>query len=247
MENTPEAAAPATEATNTNQAPAEAPAAPAEPAKADAPATNDLGLTAEQVAEFKKFVDANGGFDKSFKTFKERISNPTPEAPKEQTHVQQPVQPQPTNVEQAQAIKTPDGYMSPQEIAIQTVYDRLASDPKYSAISDKISNGDMFAEMAKFGIRPADEYGNVNVKQVREFFDLYAKTVPATPAATPEGSQAPTVDYVPVNNGKIESFSQAAQIIAQSQQLKSKGLAEHPDVVAAKEFIKNSLAPKKKQ
>ena len=245
MENTPEAAAPATEATNTNQAPAEAPATQ-EAAKADAPATNDLGLTAEQTAEFKKFVDANGGFEKSFKTFKERISNPTPEAPKEQPTTQQPVQAQTTETAQPQPMKTPAGFISQTELMAQNYYNGLAARPEYEAISDDIKSGEVFKEMAVFGIKPMDENGNINDAQVRAFLDLKAKTVPAKPAVSPEAAAAPTVDYIPVNDGKIESFSQAAQIIAQSQQLKSRGLAEHPDVAAAKEFIKNSLAPKKK-
>lgn len=243
MENTPEAAAPATEATNTNQAPAEAPATP-EVAKADAPATNDLGLTAEQTAEFKKFVEANGGFDKSFKTFKERISNPTSEAPKEQPTTQ-PVQTQATETAQPQPAKTPAGFISQTELMAQNYYNGLAARPEYEAIADDIKSGEVFKEMSVFGIRPMDANGNINDAQVRAFLDLKAKTVPAKPAVSPEAAAAPTVDYVPVNDGKIESFSQAAQIIAQSDQLRSRGLAEHPDVAAAKEFIKNSLVSKK--
>lgn len=244
MENTPEAAAPATEAqpTNTTSAPAEAPAAPAEPAKADAP---DLqGFTSEQLTEMKKFMDANGGYDKAFKTFKERISNPAPETPKEQPTTQ-PVQAQTTDTAQPQPMKTPAGFISQTELMAQNYYNGLAARPEYEAIADDIKSGEVFKEMSVFGIRPMDANGNINDAQVRAFLDLKAKTVPAKPAVSPEAAAAPTVDYVPVNDGKIESFSQAAQIIAQSQQLKSKGLAEHPDVAAAKEFIKNSLVSKK--
>lgn len=242
----------------TPEAPATPAAAPETPASSEpttspagetnapaAPATPDMhGFTGDQLAEMSKFIEANGGYDKAFKTFKERISNPAPEEPKAQPTTQ-PTQ-QPTQPDQAQMNKTPDGYMSPREIAIQTVYDRLAHEPQYAPIADKISNGDMFAEMAKFGIRPADEYGNVNVKQVRDFFDLYAKTVPATPAATPEAAAAPTVDYVPTNDGKVESYEQAARIVAQSADLRMRGQAEHPQLQAAKEFIKNYLNPPKK-
>ena len=95
--------------------------------------------------------------------------------------------------------------------------------------------------MAKFGIRPMDANGNINDTQVREFFDLYAKTVPATPAQNPEAAAAPTVDYIPVNGDKIESFDQASRIIAQSADLKAQNLAEHPQLAAAKEFVKNYL------
>ena len=240
MENAPEAATtPVTEATNTNPNPAPEAQAPAE-----APATNDLGLTAEQAAEFKKFVDANGGFEKSFKTFKERISNPVQEAPKEEP-AQQPAQTQTTAEEQPKAPQTPAGYMSPQEFMASQYYNSLASQEEYAPIADKIRSGEMFKEMAKFGIRPMDQNGNINDTQVREFFNLYAKTVPATPATTPEAAAAPTVDYVPTNGGKVESFEQAAKIVAQSDELTSKGMAGHPDIKAAEEFIRNSLSGKK--
>lgn len=232
MENTPEAAAPATEATNTNTNPA-----PAE-ANAEAPASNDLGLTAEQAAEFKKFVEANGGFEKSFKTFKERISNPTPEAPKAPEQPKEaPAQPAQEQPAQAQV---PAGYMSQKEFMAQQYYNSLANLEEYAPIADKIRSGEVFNEMRKFGIQPMDANGNINDVQAREFLGLLAKTVPAKPAETPEASQAPTVDYIPTNQGKIENAQQAMQIIAQSAQLKERGLAEHPDTEAAKEFLKTS-------
>ena len=241
MDNAPEAAAPTTEATNTNTNPAPAETtAPAEPAQAP-----DLhGFTNDQLAEMSKFIESNGGYDKAFKTFKERISNPAPEAPKEQPKVQE--QQQAPAQEQPAPAQTPAGYMSQQEFMAQQYYNSLANQEAYAPIADKIRSGEMFNEMAKFGIRPMDQNGNINDRQVREFFDLYAKTIPAAPAKTPAEAAAPTVEYIPVNNGKIENFQQAAQIIAQSAKLKASGQAEHPQLQAAEEFIKNSLTPGKK-
>lgn len=241
MDNAPEAAAPTTEATNTNTNPAPAETtAPAEPAQAP-----DLhGFTNDQLAEMSKFIESNGGYDKAFKTFKERISNPAPEAPKEQPKAQE--QQQAPAQEQPAPAQTPAGYMSQQEFMAQQYYNSLASQEEYAPIADKIRSGEMFKEMAKFGIRPMDQNGNINDAQVREFFNLYAKTVPAAPAKIPAEAAAPTVEYVPVNNGKIENFQQAAQIIAQSAKLKASGQAEHPQLQAAEEFIKNSLTPGKK-
>lgn len=237
MENTPEAAPQntGTEAQPTNTTPAEAPAeAPAQP--------NMHGFTEDQLAEMAKFMEANGGYDKSWKTYKDRISNPAPEAPaqpaqpaQEQQRPEQPVQP-----------KVPAGFMTQQEFMAQQYYNTLANDPKYEAIADKIRSGDMFKEMGKFGIVPMDQNGNINDTQVREFFDLYAKTVPATPAAVPEASNAPTVDYVSVKDGKIESLDQAARVIAQSSTLTARGLAAHPDLEAAEAFMKEALSGKKK-
>lgn len=234
MENTPEAAAPATEATNTNTTQEAT-------TQAEAPATNDLGLTAEQTAEFKKFVEANGGFEKSFETFKKRISEPAPAEPKT---VEQPAQPQVQ--EQPAQPQIPEGYVSQKEFMAQQYYNSLANKEEYAPIADKIRSGEVFAEMRKFGIQPMDQNGNINDVQAREFLSLLAKTVPAKPAETPEASQAPTVDYIPTNQGKIDNVQQAMQIISQSAQLKSKGLAEHPDIAAAKEFLKNSWNPAKK-
>lgn len=235
MENTPEAAAPATEATNTNVT-TEA------TTQAEAPAQPDMhGFTSEQLAEMQKFMDANGGYDKAFKTFKDRISNPAPEAPKA---AEQPAQPQVQ--EQPAQPQIPEGYVSQKEFMAQQYYNSLANKEEYAPIADKIRSGEVFAEMRKFGIQPMDQNGNINDAQAREFLSLLAKTVPAKPAEAPEASQAPTVDYIPTNQGKIDNVQQAMQIISQSAQLKSKGLAEHPDIAAAKEFLKNSWNPAKK-
>ena len=239
MENTPEAAAPATEATNTNTTQEAT-------AQAEAPAQPDMhGFTGDQLAEMQKFMDANGGFDKAFKTFKDRISNPAPEAPKAVAEPA-PQQAQAPVAETAQRPQIPTGYMSQQEFMAQQYYNSLANQSEYAPIADKIRSGEVFAEMKKFGIQPMDQNGNINDVQAREFLSLLAKTVPAKPAETPEASQAPTVDYIPTNQGKIDNVQQAMQIISQSAQLKSQGLAEHPDIAAAKEFLKNSWSSAKK-
>lgn len=197
-----------------------------------------FGTSADNINELTKFMDANGKFDKAFKTFKDRISNPAPETPVAEdikaNKMQMSVE------EQAQLLQTPAGYMSQQEFMAQQYYNSLASKEEYAPIADKIRSGEMFNEMAKFGIRPMDQNGNINDKQVRDFFDLYAKTVPAAPAKTPEASQAPTVDYIPTNQGKIDNAQQAMKILAQSATLKERGLAEHPDLAAAKEYLKNA-------
>lgn len=234
MENTPEAAPQGTEAPITNSNPA-----PEAPAQAPETPSVDLhGFTGEQLAEMAKFMDANGGYDKAFKTFKERISNPAPEAPKAP---EQPSQPQQSVEQPAQQHSIPKGYISQRELMAQQYYGSLASQPEYAAIADKISSGDVFNEMAKFGISPMDADGNINDTQVREFLNLYAKTVPAKPAAEPQASNAPTVDYVSVKDGKIDNIDQAARVIAQSATLTARGMAAHPDLAAAEAFMKEAL------
>jgi hypothetical protein len=239
MENTPEAAPQntGTEATNTNnnQAPVESPVQP------------DMhGFTGEQLAEMAKFMEANGGFNKAFKTFKDRISNPAPEQPAQQPakDTQQLPQQQPQPQEPLIQLTVPTGFMSQKEFLVHQYYNSLANQEEFAPIADKIRNGEVFNEMRKFGIQPMDANGNINDAQAREFLSLLAKTVPAKPAETPAASMAPTVDYIPTNQGKIDNAQQAMQIIAQSAQLKDKGLAEHPDIAAAKEFLKNAWGKK---
>ena len=177
MENAPEAAAQATEATNTNTNPAPAEA----PAEAPAQAPDMHGFTGDQLAEMQKFMEANGGYDKAFKTFKDRISNPVQEQPK--APAQQPSQPQMSIEEQIQRLQTPAGYMSQSEFAAQQYYNSLANQEEYAPIADKIRSGEVFNEMRKFGIRPMDSNGNINDVQAREFLSLLAKTVPAAPGS----------------------------------------------------------------
>lgn len=237
MENTPEAAAPATEAPITNTNPTPEASAPA------APAPDMHGFTGEQLAEMSKFMEANGGYERAFKTFKDRISNPAPE-PQPVSQPQQPVQQNMTFEEQMQRLQTPAGYVSQQELMAQQYYNSLANQEEYAPIADQIRSGEVFNEMRKFGIRPMDANGNINDVQAREFLSLLAKTVPAKPATSPEAAAAPTVDYVPVNDGKIESYQQAANIIAQSSDLRAQNLAEHPQLQAAKDYVRDYLAGK---
>lgn len=240
MADAPEAApvAPAagTEETPNTTPQTTEPTTPAAASQGEAKAQPDnYGFTNDQLAELSKFIKGQGGYDKAFNSWKDSISKPA-----EKTQPVQPAQPQQQVEEQPQ--QTPAGYMSQQEFMAQQYYNTLASQKEYAPIADKIRSGEMFNEMAKFGIRPMDARGNINDAQVRAFFDLYAKTVPATPATTPEAAAAPTVDYIPVNDGKIESYAQAARIVAQSADLKAQNMAEHPQLAAAKEFIKNYLA-----
>lgn len=244
MADTPEAA-PVTPVAGTEETPntttqTTEPTTPAAAPQVEAKQPDNYGFTNEQLAELSKFIKGQGGYDKAFNSWKDSISKPAPQP------AQQPAQPQMSIEEQMQKLQTPAGYMSQQEFMAQQYYNSLANQEAYAPIADKIRSGEMFNEMAKFGIRPMDQNGNINDRQVREFFDLYAKTIPAAPAKTPAEAAAPTVEYIPVNNGKIENFQQAAQIIAQSAKLKASGQAEHPQLQAAEEFIKNSLTPGKK-
>lgn len=232
MENTPEAAgaapAPQTEATPTNS----------NPASVQAPAAPDMhGFTSEQLADMRKFYDANGGYDK----VKSRISNPTP-APAEQKPVEpaQPVEPP------KQAYKAPAGSITPQEFLAQQYFGALSHEEKYAAIAKEVESGAVLRDMAAFNIHPMNEDGSINDAMVRRFLDMKAATVAARqPASMPEAGAAPTVDYVPVE-GSIKDMQQAMAVLQQDSALRAAGMAGHPSAEAAEKFMRETLNPGKK-
>lgn len=232
MENAPEAAAvapqaPETEATpTTNQEPAQAP---------------DMhGFTSEQLAEMKKFYDANGGFEK----VKSRLSNPEPVKPAaEEKPAEQPAE----APSQPQQFKAPEGAITAQEFLAKQYFQSLSGEEKYAAISKEIANGDLLAEMKAFNIRTFNDDGSINDQMVRRYLDLKAQTVPAKTTSTePNMSNAPTVDYVEVGD-KITDINQAYAVLQQDAKLKAMGQAGHPQISMAEDFIKNQLNPEKKK
>ena len=230
------------------EAPAEAPKAPEseatpttnqEPAKA--PEMPDMhGFTSEQLAEMKKFYDANGGFEK----VKSKISNPSPApAPEAQPQQQPTSQPQVKEPE----FKAPAGSITAQEFLAQQYFQAISREEKYAPISKGIESGEYLKEMSAFGINPMNPDGSINDQKVRMYLDLKAQTVPAQATHTePNAAAAPTVEYVPVEDGKVTSADQAYKILQQDSQLKAMGQAGHPAIQAAEEFIKNQLNPGQK-
>lgn len=236
MEDAPvaPAEAPASEALPTNPNPApEASAAPAGPV-ADIPA--------DQIEAFNKFVNANGGFERAFAKLRTDVSTPAPQPQPAQN--QEPAQQfaQPTQPTQLQAPKVPSGYITPEEFTAQQYFASLASEPDYAPIADQVKSGTVLKEMAKFGIRPMQD-GAINDKQIRDFLDLYSKTVPTQAPAAPV-TNTPTVDYVNVGE-QITSRDDAMKILEQNRTLKP-GIAPHPQTEAAKEFLKGYFNGTKK-
>ena len=184
------------------EAPAEAPKAPESEATPTtnpepAPAPDMYGFTSEQLAEMKKFYDANGGFDK----VKSRISNPQQfeQQPQQQQMQQQGYgsqmqQPTSQQYQQQESYRPPQGSITPEEFLAQQYFQGLAHDPKYQTISEQIASGDVLKEMASFNIQPLNRDGSINDLMVRRYLDLKAQTVPAKPTETePNASNAPTV------------------------------------------------------
>lgn len=233
MENAPEAPAEAPKAPES-----EAPQTTNEPAQAQAQAPDMYGFTSEQLAEMKKFYDANGGFEK----VKSRISNPQQfeQQPQQQQTQQQnygpQAQQQPTSQQpqQQEPYRPPQGSITPEEFLAQQYFQGLSRDPKYATISDQISSGDVLKEMASFNIKPLNQDGSINDVMVRRYLDLKAQTVPAKPTETePNASNAPTVTYTSAGE-KISDINQAYKILMEPG---------NPDMKKAEEFIKNSYNP----
>lgn len=236
MEESTAPAAPASEATpTTNPAPA------AQPTEApQAPATPTANIPADQIEAFNKFVDSNGGFEKAFAKLRTDVSTPAPQPAQAPEQPQAPAEQQPVEPQPAQ--KIPVGYITQEELIAQQYFTSLAADPDYAPVADQIRSGEVLKEMAKFGIRPM-QGGAINDKQVRDFLNLYAKTVP-TPAPTAPVTNTPTVEYVNVGD-QITSRDDAMRILEQNRTLKP-GVAPHPQTDAAKEFLKGYFNGTKK-
>lgn len=228
MADTPEAPAEAPKAPESEATPTNTEQTPA-PAPAPAPESPDMhGFTSDQLADMKKFFEANGGFDK----VKSRISNPDkPAEPAQPTQTNEPTsQPQPA----PETPKTPEGAITAQEFLAKQYFQSLAGEEKYQAISKGIANGDYLKEMSAFGINALNPDGSINDQKVRMYLDLKAQTVPAKPANDEvEASNAPTVNYVEVGE-KIDNIDQAYAVLMQPG---------HPKREDAKAFIKAHLNP----
>lgn len=209
-------------------------------AEAQTPAAPDMhGFTSEQLADMKKFFDNNGGFD----AVKSKISNPEPK-PVEQP-ADKPVE-QPVNRPQEPAYVAPEGSITAQEFLAKQYFGALAQEEKYAGIAKEIANGDLLKEMASFNIQALNRDGSINDQMVRRYLDLKAQTVPAKQSSMePGASSAPTVEYVQVGE-QINSLNEAYAVIRQDTQLKQSGMAGHPSVAKAEEYIKTHLNPEKK-
>ena len=228
MADAPEAPAPApvgeSEATptTTNSEPTQA--------SEQAPAQDMHGFTSEQLAEMRKFYDANGGFDK----VKSKISNPEPKAaaPEEPVETDEPASH--AQVKEPE-YKTPAGAITASEFLAEQYFKSLAGEDKYSTISDGIRNGDYLKEMSAFGIQALNPDGSINDQKVRMYLDLKAQTVPAKPTGTePNASTAPTVTYTEVGEGGIANIDQAYKILMEKN---------NPNIAKAEEYIRNAMNP----
>lgn len=238
--------------TQTPAVPAEAPKAPESVVdnqntntNNEAPVQPDMhGFTSEQLADMKKFFDNNGGWDK----VKSRISNPEPAQPAQPVQSVQPVQPTEQPVQPAQPVqpKLDPAYKTPQAMAVENYFNNLAQAKEYEPISGDIRSGQFLKDMESMGMNPVDQYGNVNMAQVKSFLDLKVQTVhpPVATSTEPINSNAPLVEYIPVQDGKISSMEQAEAVLMQDAQLRRSGQAGHPNIKEAEDFISSTLGKK---
>lgn len=224
-----DAAAPKGEAapSNTNtEAPAQAPETPQMP---------DLGLTAEQAEEFKRFIDNHGGYEIAFTKFKNAVTSRQKDTPA-QPEPAQPAQPAPqveAPVQPQAPAKPAEGFITPQEMAMSLYNERLAQTKEYGGIKDEILSGAYLKEMASMGMTPVDASGNLNSKVIQQFLDLKAKTVPAPAPETPM-TNIPLKQYTEVE-GDITSYEQALAIRKEG--------SGHPRYADAEQVIKNHFKP----
>lgn len=230
MEETPKAAGveAQTEATPTNSN-----------SQAEATTAVDMhGFTSEELADMRKFFDANGGYGK----VKSRLSNPTPATAATTTSdsVATVSAAEPKATEKP-AYSRPAGSITSEEFLVKQYFGGLARETKYEPFAEDINNGNILKEMDAFNIRPINEDGSINDGMVRRFLDLKAQTVAARQTATtPEMSAAPTVDYVPVE-GDIRDMQQAMAVLQQDSALRRAGRAGHPSAEAAEKYMREQL------
>lgn len=230
MAGTPEAPVAPEAKSETNQPTTNSEPAQAPEQKNEAPDMH--GFTSEQLAEMKKFYDANGGFDK----VKSRLSNPEPKLTEKPADAPQSVPERPVESPQVQPVQynTPKDAVTQEKLFVKQYFKDVASNEEFAPIADKVANGDYLETMDKLGIQWRNVDGSINDNTVREFLGIMAKTVPAQPTnAEPNASVAPTVDYVAVGD-KIESLEQAQAVFMQ------KG---HPKRQEAIDFLTARLNP----
>ena len=227
MADAPDAPAEAPKAPESEQTPTSTNEQSAPEQKTEAPDMH--GFTSEQLAEMRKFYDANGGFEK----VKSKISNP--EKPAEEPQPASEKKEEPTSQQQAQPVDQSRkmGWTN-DDIAAQYFFESLSKQEKYAPIAKEVANGEVLKEMSKLGIPFKYPDGSWDIDRINDYLDLRAKTVPAKPTESePNASNAPTVSYTEVGEN-ITSIEQAYKVLMEPG---------NPGIAKAEEYIKNHFNP----
>lgn len=244
----PESTGEAAPLTNNVEAPAAAPQttpeAPAAPAITAEDVAKFLGTTPETLADYQKYMDNNGGFDKTFANTKKALSGRTPAAEaanqaQMQAQAQVPT-PSPVNDFPPAPKVTVDGGFTAQEFMVQQYFQSLGQKEEYASIADEIRSGEVLKVMRQFNIEPmiGDQFNN---KQVTAFLDMYSKT---KPAPTPEApvTSTPTAEFSQIENDTISSMEQAMLVLSEDRKAKAAGREGHPLATQATEFFNKTLS-----
>lgn len=231
--------------TNTEQASAPVPAeTSATPALTPAQVAEYLGTTPDMLEQYQKFTSGNGGFDKAFANMKKALNTRQADLqPQAQIHQPNPLTdvsqaPQPMVQPQQSAPQPIQGGITQEEFAIQQYFTSLAGQEQYRNIAEQMRSGEVLKEMAKFDIQPMVN-GVFNDQKVRNFLDLYSKSVPAAEPAAPV-TNTPTVEYVQVPE-TITTMAEAMKVLQQDQQMRALGQPGHPRAKEANEFFDGVL------
>lgn len=199
-------------------------------------ATAQSVFSQEEAESIKRFLDANGGFDK-VKQFVSQPRQPEPQ-PAQPQQPQQPQQPAP----QPEPFQMGSGYASQHELFVQDYFEKLSQRPEYANISGEIHTGEVLRGISSFGIPIEDQQGNINIQGITQYLDLYSKSKPAPITTTVTEGSAPTVDYYQVE-GDIQNQDQALQILQDSLSHRVKGEADNPQLEAARKYLQEQLYP----
>lgn len=222
--------------------------APDTPALTPEQVAQYLGTTPETLAEYQKYLENNGGFDKAYTNTKKILSQRSQPAP----------QTQPSSQSQAQ-ITTPEALPNPapqtepamttqpqlkggltfEELAVQNYFDKLANKEEYGGIKDEILNGEVLKQLKEWNI-PIVVGNQVNTEGINRYLGMYAKTKPAPTPSAPV-TTTPLADPIQISGDTIKNMDEAMAVLKQDQELRAKGQPGHPLAKQANEFFDNVL------
>lgn len=236
--------APAEPSTPAAPAP-ETPAAPASEPQAQAPATAPAEgansyFTNEQLAEMQSFIHNNGDFEKAWPRMKNAISRPqnVPETPQAPQTVQQPAaQPQAPQNGSQQPVA---GTYSMEELMVASQFEKYAAKPEYAGIADEIKSGEVLKGLKDFNINVV-ENGRFNDVGIRRYLDLYSASKPAKPTSVEPANDMAMADDLS-NIKEITSMDEANRIQLDDIRRRNAGQSGNPLAAKAKEYIKNYYA-----
>lgn len=243
-EDAPAAApvAPAEPSTPAAPAPEVAPAPAPEqtaPAPATAPtesATNNY-FTNEQLAEMQTMFANNGGFDKAWAKMKDAISRPQNASEAAQVPQTPQVSSQQPQAPQSAPQPLMDGTYSMEELMVAAQFEKYAQEPKYASIKDDIMGQKVLQGLKDFNINIV-ENGRFNDGGIRKYLDLYAATKPAKPT-----SAEPTNDTAMANDisniKEITTMDEANRIQLDDIRRRNAGQPGNPLAEKAKEFVRS--------